>query len=216
MPKVLPEYLEQRRQQILDAAAACFSRKGFHHSTMQDICDQAELSPGALYRYFHSKEEIIEAMCARGRDENTAAIKQAMDQGGTLEAFNELIRIFFLETDSFRSTEICSLNVELISEAPRNEYVREYLTRNNRDVRAQFLEMIAIAQANGEINPALEPDAVARVMVAIYHGFITQKLLEPDLDPASYGAVLLALFGGGFWLGSQLTDRITKEAARQH
>ena len=47
MPKVLPEYLELRRQQILDAAAACFSRRGFHQTTMQDICTEAGLSPGA-------------------------------------------------------------------------------------------------------------------------------------------------------------------------
>ncbi|MGE0685263.1 MAG: TetR/AcrR family transcriptional regulator, partial [Dehalococcoidia bacterium] len=45
MPKVLPEYLELRRQQILDAAAACFTRAGFHQTTMQDICAESDLSP---------------------------------------------------------------------------------------------------------------------------------------------------------------------------
>ena len=63
MPKVLPQYLETRRQQIIDAAAACFARSGFHRTTMQDICNEAELSPGAVYRYFQSKEDIIQA-CA--------------------------------------------------------------------------------------------------------------------------------------------------------
>jgi AcrR family transcriptional regulator len=55
MPKVTEAHLEARRQQILDAALACFSRRGFHQSTMQDICQEAELSPGAVYRYFRSK-----------------------------------------------------------------------------------------------------------------------------------------------------------------
>ena len=42
MPKVQPEYLEHRRQQILGAAAACFSRNGFHQTSMHDICAEAD------------------------------------------------------------------------------------------------------------------------------------------------------------------------------
>ena len=59
MPKVTQAHLEARRQQILDAAFGCFARQGFHQTTMQDICREAELSPGAVYRYFDSKEAII-------------------------------------------------------------------------------------------------------------------------------------------------------------
>src|SRR5687767_970067 len=114
MPKVLPEYLEQRRAQIVDAAAACFSRKGFHQSTMQDICEEATLSPGAVYRYFRSKEEIIEAMCERGQSQNAEAIEAAMGRGATLDVFDDLIRTFFIELDNLRSAEFCALNVELI------------------------------------------------------------------------------------------------------
>ena len=44
MPKVLPEYLETRRREILDAAAACFARDGFHQASMQDICIEADRS----------------------------------------------------------------------------------------------------------------------------------------------------------------------------
>lgn len=56
MPKVSDAHLEARREQILDAAEACFSREGFHQTSMQDICREAELSPGAVYRHFSSKE----------------------------------------------------------------------------------------------------------------------------------------------------------------
>src|SRR3954471_7288814 len=95
MPKVLPEYLELRRQQIVDAAAACFTRRGFHLTTMQDICDEAGMSPGAVYRYFRSKEEIIEAMCARGQSQNAEAIEAAMAHERTKDVFEALISTFF-------------------------------------------------------------------------------------------------------------------------
>jgi AcrR family transcriptional regulator len=91
MPKVLPEYLELRRQQILDAAAACFSRRGFHQTTMHDICGEAELSPGAVYRYFSSKEEIIRHGQSPAGD---AGAEQVM-QGLHGEVFDELLRVFF-------------------------------------------------------------------------------------------------------------------------
>ena len=52
MPKVTEAHLEARRQQIVNAAFACFSLNGFHQSTMQDICQEAHLSPGAVYRHF--------------------------------------------------------------------------------------------------------------------------------------------------------------------
>ena len=63
MPKVTEAHLEARHQQILNTAGACFSRQGFHQTSMQDICRAAELSPGAVYRYFSSKEDIIAASC---------------------------------------------------------------------------------------------------------------------------------------------------------
>ncbi|TDD74766.1 TetR/AcrR family transcriptional regulator [Actinomadura darangshiensis] len=64
MPRVSEEHLERRRRQILDAARACFIRKGIYETSMQDIFAEAGLSSGAVYRYFKSKNEIIEANIA--------------------------------------------------------------------------------------------------------------------------------------------------------
>lgn len=50
-----------RRQQIIDAAYRCFVRKGLNQTTMRDIYEEAELSAGAVYHYFDSKDAIIEA-----------------------------------------------------------------------------------------------------------------------------------------------------------
>jgi AcrR family transcriptional regulator len=47
-----PGLAERRRRQILEAAAVCFRRRGFHQATMQEICSEAGISPGALYRFF--------------------------------------------------------------------------------------------------------------------------------------------------------------------
>src|SRR5215813_7854542 len=62
MPRVSDAHLAARRQQILDAARVCFLRNGFHMTSMQDVIAQAGLSVGAVYRYFPSKAEIVEAI----------------------------------------------------------------------------------------------------------------------------------------------------------
>ena len=80
MPKVTDAHLEARRQQILDAASACFARQGFHQTTMQDICRKAELSPGAVYRYFASKEDIIAASCQECQNQSLDMIQAAAQQ----------------------------------------------------------------------------------------------------------------------------------------
>lgn len=215
MPKVLPVYLENRRQQILDAAAACFARGGFHRTTMQDICGEAELSPGAVYRYFGSKEDIILAMCDRGREEDVATIRAAMELGDTKSVFGELIRIYFSGVDDH---EYCALMVELLSEAPRNEQIGESLRQGWVNVMAPMTDLVAQAQARGEISPRLDPAAVAAVMLGVYQGLVVQHLINPDMDVEGYAAVTEALFAGSF-CSDDATDSKTDSdthAALQH
>ena len=47
-----------RRNQILDGAKRVFHRKGFCAATVEDIAQEAELSPSALYLYFKNKDDI--------------------------------------------------------------------------------------------------------------------------------------------------------------
>lgn len=56
---------ERRRQQIIVAAKKVFSEKGFNKATMDDIANEAELSPGTLYLYFKNKEELYASLSLR-------------------------------------------------------------------------------------------------------------------------------------------------------
>lgn len=54
-----PDVSEERKAQIYQAAQACFSRKGYHLTTMDDIVAESGLSKGTLYWYFESKKELF-------------------------------------------------------------------------------------------------------------------------------------------------------------
>lgn len=59
MPRVSEEHLAARRQQILDAAVALFSERGFARTSMSDVVRESGLSMGAVYRYFPSKADLV-------------------------------------------------------------------------------------------------------------------------------------------------------------
>jgi len=56
---------ERRRQQIMVAAKRVFANKGFGKTTMEDIANDAELSPGTIYLYFKNKDELYASLSLR-------------------------------------------------------------------------------------------------------------------------------------------------------
>jgi len=196
MPKVTEAHLEARRMQILDAAAQCFVQKGFHHSTMQDICRHAELSPGAVYRYFRSKEEIIEAMTRERKRMVTAMIEAAKARGGFQRVFTELADVHFSELED---PQACALAIELWAEALRSPSIMHMVRGQMSSIREALIGIIRIAQNRGEINPALDPRAVAEIMISLFDGLLLQKVIEDDTDVWKYVGAMKAMINGTFW-----------------
>lgn len=204
MPKVSDAHLETRRQQILEAARACFARRGFHKTTMRDICAAAALSPGAVYRYFASKEEIIEACSSRrqaARDTRFAAARQR--GAGTISILDALVDAYLARSEGPDTAQEASLAVQLWAEATRNPLLGDILRLNWDDLLERAAAIIVPAQRRGEINPDLDPRAVGRLFLAVHDGLELQKNIDTDLDVGQCAAVLKALYRGDFWRGAQ-------------
>ena len=80
------KYPELTVNRILDVSLALFLEKGYEHTTIQDIVDAlGDLSKGAIYHHFKSKEDIIEAVMERlfsGTMERVLAIRDAGNMTG--------------------------------------------------------------------------------------------------------------------------------------
>lgn len=84
---------EQRPGQLLDAATACFDERGYDETSVQQIAVRSGVSVGTVYRYFDSKEHLLEAIHHRFHDGlagafDTAAARLAerVDAGEDLTA----------------------------------------------------------------------------------------------------------------------------------
>lgn len=57
-----PKVVEDRREQIIDAAMRVFAEKGFTRATNRDIAREAGITPGLIYHYFENKEAVFRAI----------------------------------------------------------------------------------------------------------------------------------------------------------
>ena len=200
MPKVTEAHVQARRQQILEAARACFARQGFHQTSVQDICQEAGLSPGAVYRYFPSKEHIIAATCVNCQQESVEFIKWAKSQGSTpLQVLDFIIEHGFSMLEQSESREHIMMSVQLWSEALRSSEVRDALLAATFDTWVQALtELFEQAQKDGEVDPGLDAVSSARIMIGLWHGLLLHKSLDPEIDIKACGDSLKALYHGTF------------------
>jgi AcrR family transcriptional regulator len=65
---------------ILDGAVRALARHGLRRLSMSDICAEAGVSRGTLYRYFKSKEDILEAVNRRIEDDMRASFDKALEE----------------------------------------------------------------------------------------------------------------------------------------
>jgi AcrR family transcriptional regulator len=178
MPKLKPDTQRARREHILEAAELCFARAGFHRTTMQDICKEAAVSPGALYVYFDSKEALIAGICERERAEfaeNFASLAEAPDFLGTLGAMGEE---YFVNQPAHKRL-MC---VEIGLESTRNPRVAEIFARFDSYINESFLKLFQQLKDEGRIAPALDIPSVTRAFTVICDGMFWQRAIDPTFD----------------------------------
>lgn len=198
MPKVSAAHLEARRDQILHAACACFGRAGIVETSIQDICREAQLSVGAVYRYFPSKGAIVEAIAQLGRDNTRRHFASIGAGGDPIERLASLISgaLRFLETDAGR--ESIRFNMRFWSEGLHAEPIRKLLVEGFSDACVPFVESVRAGQQQGIIDQGVEARHVASVLIALHMGLSVVRGLDPSLDLAGCMSVVETLVGGSF------------------
>jgi AcrR family transcriptional regulator len=141
-----PSAHDQRRMHVLAAARSCFARSGFHGASMQQICAEAEMSPGALYRYFPSKEAIIEAIAEEERVDAAACVAALYGDGSLVD------RITAVGMDYLRQTvdpDTGGLMVEIWSESIRNTALGRRFHEIEAEVRRAFDAALTAREERG-------------------------------------------------------------------
>jgi AcrR family transcriptional regulator len=181
----------ETRERLLRAAADVFAERGYDGTRVADIAAAAGVSNGALYAHFASKADLlVDALRTHGR--NMLADMFAADPGRPVVDLLLAVGRWLPRRRDARGYLI----VEALVAARRDEDVarpmREYFAE-----RAGWLAgLMRHAQAGGELDPALSPDALAHFCLLLAMG---GALVPPDLHAVGEEewATLLTRVAGG-------------------
>ncbi len=147
------------------------------------------MSPGALYRYFRSKEELIAAIVADERSERQHLLDELAHAPSVLDALTDCMRLMLNEP----TLPTAQLAPEIMAEAIRNTALREAIEPADEEARAELREALGAAMARGEIDPALDLDDVMIMLQAMADGLILHHQLHPAWNVAGRIDALTAL-----------------------
>ncbi len=183
MPKLSEQTRARRRQHILTSAWSCFSRNGFHATSMDDVIAASGMSSSAVYRYFRSKEELIDATT----DEGLAKVQQIF------------VDLLAYETCPTPAQTLALLVGELDSRVENSEYDMsrialqtwaEALRDNALQDRARGLylrtldhiaELAVRWRDNGYLPAYADTNAIAASLFSLMHGLIVMHHLVRDI-----------------------------------
>ena len=168
-----------RRDEILGAAQRCFVRSGFHQTSMQEICAEAGMSPGNLYRYFPSKESLIAGIAERDR----AEVAQEFANADLSHGFFALLEGMAHHHFAVRPDEQVKLCTEIMSEARRHPEIARISAGFDADVKRWLIDLFKAGVEHGDLSPDVDFDGVVTMLMIIADGVWWRRALDPNFKP---------------------------------
>ena len=179
---------------ILTQAAALFSAQGYMRSSIADLADACQLSRGALYHYFDSKEAILFAILDAHIREMIARVEAAVSEGGsTLAQFRNVIRtIVEVNAKSPHEQRVLIHDLSFL-----NEDEQQLLKNLERQLVDILIDLLVRLDAEGKI-----VRRTRKIYTMILFGIInyTYTWYDPKggISPREFADIAIDLFLNGF------------------
>jgi len=179
---------ERRRQQIMVAAKRVFSDKGFNKATMEDIAQEAELSPGTLYLYFKNKEELYASLSLRILQYLLIRVEHVNDDKET-DPEEKLKALMDAMYDVYEFDPLIIINMFHLQSSETLKNLSPQLMGEIKDLSRKSLGSIAKIFENG-VEQGLfydrHPIALADTFWAMFSGVVlwltSKKLINKEKD----------------------------------
>lgn len=175
----------EKRAEILRTALEVFAQDGYRGTSVRTVAERCGLSPAGLLHYFESREDML-AQVLVARDEEAA---EAIGD----DAWGGFLRVVHRDE---AQPGLVALYVTLAA-AARDESHPAHgpLVGRYERLHARAVAEVRTRQAAGLMDPGLDPDDAARLIVAVADGAQLQWLVDPSVDLAGPLRTLARLLG---------------------
>lgn len=174
-----PKVVEDRSEQIIDAALRVFARKGFTKATNKDIAREAGITPGLIYYYFESKEALFQALIER---RSPLRLLSSLPEQAPDMPVEPFLRFMLRQILAFvESEQFVGLIRVILPEIVHSDNF--YLSQTMTGVFGRVIEIISAYFAakvqSGELRP-LDATLTAQLLLSCVIGFILRRQIIRD------------------------------------
>lgn len=168
-------HVQDRTLPILEAAKRAFAEKGFDGASMQDLARAAGMSAGNFYRYFPSKNAIVEAMIANDMAGVEADFQRIIQSDRPLE---NLMSALIDRIDDLRCTSDGPLWAEIHAAAARRPQISQIVMSMESAVLGNLLTVFARVSGLDEAEARARFCGHAAFLMFLFKGALQQSLAQ--------------------------------------
>lgn len=167
-------------QRILSAALTCWSRAGYHGSSLKDIAAEAGVAKSLLHYHFQSKEHLLIELQAVEHRKVAAEIRERLRARGpsiegALDALDQCWDALVAESGHFPFT------LEVWRESLTNSAIRERLDAFRAEMLSLMQQGIVDALGPYTKQMSLPPERLARILLVAFEGFSLHLWLSGEV-----------------------------------
>jgi AcrR family transcriptional regulator len=177
VPRITEARRAMRRRQILTCAWTCFSRNGFHATSMDDIIAATGMSASGVYRYFSGKDELIDA----AGEESMTVFRTLFDRLRATEPVPDIattIATLAEPVGTEAEYDLSRVAILAWSEALRQPRLRERTGEFYRETQTQLAGLARRWQHAGLLAAQADPDAVGLALSTLLPGLLLARHAE--------------------------------------
>jgi AcrR family transcriptional regulator len=167
----------ETRTRIMKAALECFSRAGYAATGVTEICEAADVSKGAFYHHFPSKQSIFLALLQDWLQTIDAQLDAsrlgALSTPQALRQMSEMMTGVFAQAGGH-----LPMFLEFWTQAHHDPLIWQAIIEPYQRYETYFSLMIQQGIAEGSLKP-VDADSAARTIVSLALGVLLQGLLDP-------------------------------------
>lgn len=185
MPRISEQRRDAKRAEIVAAARRCFSRDGFHRTSMPDIAVEAGVSVGAPYRYFTGKGELILEIAGQAFRAVFGPVEALVAGSGAI-SLPDLVAACVAAVDADEATDVTGAPVPVVellrcavqawSELLRDPALRKGANAGFDVLRGHLEQALRRGQIARTVPAELDPEQGSRLVIALLHGVVLQRV----------------------------------------